>query len=482
MNCDKSIRGFFACNAFVAVLALLLIMLFLFREGVPFFAKYHESRGLYRRAGLEYVEHLRSVEREHAQLSRRLAQTRLDLAAELSGAPDAAARLAVFDAFDNAFADAVEPLRGLADRLAARAVEMREAIAASPDAAPEVSAAAWARAEHPAVAGALEALAARRGRVVEARPRGLSATTDAALDAFACDTARNNTTFAETAEVMAAWDADAPVSALATVSSFFLGGEWRTASFWQDYYGMLPLLTGSLLVCAVALLLAVPAGVAAAVHVSQIAGRRERACIKPAIEFVAAIPSVVLGFFGISILGGTLRDISQSPWLSWVPGFPFSERLNALTAGCLLALVAAPTIFTLAEDALANVPESCKDASRALGASRLQTIGRVVLPAALPGIVSACLLGFGRVIGETMIVLLCAGNRVTIPDFSAGAGVVTQPVHTMTGIIAQEMGEVARGGIHYQALFLVGASLLCLTLAINFAVQRVMRGRSSLPL
>jgi phosphate transport system permease protein len=158
--------------------------------------------------------------------------------------------------------------------------------------------------------------------------------------------------------------------------------------------------------------------------------------------------------------------------LRWIPGFPVAERLNALTAGSLLALVAVPTIFTLAEDALDNVPLACKEASEALGASRLQTVARVLLPAALPGILTAILLGFGRVIGETMIVLLCAGNRIAIPDFSTGPAVVTQPVHTMTGIIAQEMGEVVHGSIHYRALFALGIVLLTLSLLINYIVQK----------
>jgi len=131
-----------------------------------------------------------------------------------------------------------------------------------------------------------------------------------------------------------------------------------------------------------------------------------------------------------------------------------------------------PTIFTLAEDALRNVPRGFKEASYALGANRIQTIARVIIPASLSGIVSAILLGLGRVIGETMVVLLCAGNRIAIPDFNQGAGAVFQPVHTMTGIIAQEMGEVVRGSTHYRALFMVGLVLFTITLGINWLAQR----------
>jgi phosphate transport system permease protein len=184
---------------------------------------------------------------------------------------------------------------------------------------------------------------------------------------------------------------------------------------------------------------------------------------------------VVLGFFGIAVLGQALRALSQVSWLAWVPGFPFVERLNILTAGCLLALIAVPTIFTLAEDAIDNVPRSFKEASLALGATRLQTILRVIAPAALSGIISAVLLGFGRVIGETMVVLLCAGNRIAMPDFTAGLGVLGQPVHTMTGIIAQEMGEVPRDSIHYRALFMVGIVLFFLSLLINYLAQKLVR-------
>src|SRR5690606_30801735 len=215
--------------------------------------------------------------------------------------------------------------------------------------------------------------------------------------------------------------------------------------------------------------------VGGAIYINQLASEREQRLIKPAIEFISAIPSVVLGFFGIAVLGQALRALSQQEWLAWMPGFPIAERLNALTAGILLGLIAVPTIFTLAEDALQNVPRAFKEASYALGANRMQTILKIVLPASLSGIISAVLLGFGRVIGETMVVLLCAGNRIAIPDFSDGVAVVTQPVHTMTGIIAQEMGEVVRGGIHYRALFVVGMTLFFLALLINYIAQRIVQ-------
>jgi phosphate transport system permease protein len=281
--------------------------------------------------------------------------------------------------------------------------------------------------------------------------------------------------FPAVGEKLKAWDYREPVGWLRAFAAFVFGRDWITQSFWQDWYGIVPLLVGSLLVSFTALCLAVPLGIGAAIYVSQIASPREQRLVKPCIEFIAAFPSVVLGFFGIAVLGETLRWLSQQPWLSWMPGFPYSERLNILTAGCLLALIAVPTIFTLAEDALNNVPRSFKEASFALGASRLQTIIRIMVPASLSGIISAVLLGLGRVIGETMVVLLCAGNRIAIPDFTAGLAVVTEPVHTMTGIIAQEMGEVPHASIHYRALFMVGLALFFLSLLINWLAQKIVR-------
>jgi len=170
-----------------------------------------------------------------------------------------------------------------------------------------------------------------------------------------------------------------------------------------------------------------------------------------------------------------VRTATHWKALSWIAGFPISERLTAFTAGCLLALMAVPTIFTLAEDALNSVPRAFKEASYALGASRLQTIFRIIVPAAISGIISAVLLGFGRVIGETMVVLLCAGNRIAIPDFMQGIAGFFEPVHTMTGIVAQEMGEVVRGSIQYRALFMVGLVLFALSLIINWLAQAAVR-------
>ena len=256
------------------------------------------------------------------------------------------------------------------------------------------------------------------------------------------------------------WDPNQEYPLHRAFSGFLLGKDWVTNSARHDWYGVLPLLSGSLLVSLIALTLAIPFGVGSAIYVNQVATTREQSFIKPCIEFISAVPSVLIGFFGIAVLGGMVSFIAD-------------ERLNSLTAGFLLALMTVPTIFTLAEDALNNVPRSLRDASLSLGATRWQTCARVIFPSAITGIISAILLGFGRVIGETMVVLLCAGNRIAIPDFTSGLGVFAQPVHTMTGIIAQEMGEVEFGSIHYRALFMVGITLFLIALLVNFLSQTI---------
>ena len=279
---------------------------------------------------------------------------------------------------------------------------------------------------------------------------------------------------ADTVPAMAAWKNDVPVGLGATIMGFITGRDWITGGEWQDFYGIVPLFTGSLLIAVIALSLAIPLGVGAAIYTNQLAGQREQKFIKPTIEFLQAIPSVVLGFLGIAVLGTILQETSMKDAFSWVPGFPIQQRLNMFTAGCLLGLMAIPTIFTLSEDALNNVPSAFAEASDALGASKLQTIFRVVLPAAISGILAAVLLGLGRVIGETMVVLLVAGNRIEIPDFTEGLGVFFQPAHTLTGIIAQELGEVPFGSVHYRALFVVGMLLFAIVLAINWTAQRLL--------
>jgi phosphate transport system permease protein len=295
------------------------------------------------------------------------------------------------------------------------------------------------------------------------------------LDVFRKGIPAFNAELADTVPALRAWKWNEPISLWAAIRGFITGRDWITGGDWQDFYGILPLFTGSLIISIIALTLAIPLGVSAAIYTNQFAGPRQQRFIKPCIEFLQAIPSVVLGFLGIAVLGTFLFDISQHEAFSMIPGFPIQQRLNMFTAGCLLGLMAIPTIFSLAEDAINNVPSAYAEASDALGASKIQTVFRVTVPAAISGIVAAVLLGFGRVIGETMVVLLVAGNRIQIPDFTDGIGVMFQPAHTLTGIIAQELGEVPFGSVHYRALFVVGILLFAIVLVINWISQRLMQ-------
>ena len=503
LTVDDCIKVFFGGNAVVSVVVLALITYFLFREGAGFFGQNRQNLQVYRQAGLEYVDLVRTQSDDHTALTRYLSDLRLrtlnHYVDEQKLSLDAAnAALAGFDEFAGKFGEAVDPIRGLVSDLTEVAtaiktkfivnedkkVERRQLLAEgrTADAAKvQIVAVEFAaelqplRATLPAYQAANREFSGKLTALLNLLPMLPNAELQQRMARFGALTRDYLATFPVVERSLATWDHTVPVSAGEAASAFLFGRQWLTASFWQDWYGVIPLLVGSLLVSLVALALAVPLGVGAAIYVNQIASTREQKLIKPCIEFISAFPSVVLGFFGIAVLGQLLRTLSQQPWLSWVPGFPYSERLNILTAGCLLALIAVPTIFTLAEDALNNVPRALKEASLALGASRLQTTLKIIVPASLSGIVSAVLLGLGRVIGETMVVLLCAGNRIAIPDFTQGLAFVVEPVHTMTGIIAQEMGEVVRGSIHYRALFMVGLVLFLLSLGINYVAQKIVR-------
>jgi phosphate transport system permease protein len=233
---------------------------------------------------------------------------------------------------------------------------------------------------------------------------------------------------------------------------------WNPTSLQHEQYGIYPLLVGSLLVTFLAILIAVPFGVCAAVYLSEVATPAEREIFKPFVELLAGIPSVVIGFFGLVVLAPLIKSL-----------FHLNTGLTALTGAVLLAIMAIPTIISISEDAIRGVPGSYKQASLALGASRLQTMWRVTVPAALSGIVAAVMLGVGRVIGETMAVMMVTGNAaVTTLNPTAS-------VRTMTATIAAEMGEVPFGSAHYRALFCVGGVLLLLTFGLNLIAQRVLK-------
>jgi len=236
------------------------------------------------------------------------------------------------------------------------------------------------------------------------------------------------------------------------------GSKWIPVSFQKESFGLLPLITGSLLVTALATILTIPFGVGAAVYISELARPAEREFLKPFIEILAGIPSVVIGFFGLVVLVPLIKSV-----------FGLSTGLTALAGAVLLALMAIPTVVSISEDAIRSVPASYKAASLALGASKMQTIWKVTVPAALPGIVAAIMLGIGRVIGETMAVMMVTGNAaiITASPFDS--------VRTMTATIAAEMGEVAFGSIHYRALFCVGIVLLLTTFGLNIIAQKFLK-------
>jgi len=222
-------------------------------------------------------------------------------------------------------------------------------------------------------------------------------------------------------------------------------------------FSLLPLFIGTLKAAFIAMLFAAPLGIGAAIYSSQFASRRTREIIKPIIEMLAGIPSVVLGFFALIILATVVQKL-----------FGLTYRLNAISAGIALGLAVIPIIFTVAEDAMTSVPDSLRDAARALGANPWQVSSTLVLPAALPGIAAGMVLGFGRAIGETMIVLMASGNAAVI------SGSLTDSIRTFSATIAAELAEVVFGSAHYSVLFFIGSLLFVFTFLINFGGDMIL--------
>jgi phosphate transport system permease protein len=229
-----------------------------------------------------------------------------------------------------------------------------------------------------------------------------------------------------------------------------LGTRWYPI---EEYYGLLPLITGSLVVTIGAAAIAVPIGIGSAIYLSEIAPRWAREILKPVIEILAGLPSVVLGFIGITVLSSFLRESLNLP-----------TGLSAVTGSLLLAAISIPTIVSVAEDALDAVPKEYRDGALALGGTRWQTIWTVTLPSARSGVLTATMLGIARSIGETMTVMMVTGNAPVLAD---SWRVFVSPVRTMTATIAAEMGEVATGSPHYHVLFLIGIVLFTISLVIN---------------
>jgi phosphate transport system permease protein len=254
-----------------------------------------------------------------------------------------------------------------------------------------------------------------------------------------------------------------------TLSTLFLPQEYGTPEVplsyvWQPVssvpkYSLLPLFVGTLKVTLVALLFATPIAILAAVFTTEFAPRWLREAVKPVVELLAGIPSVVLGFFALIVFATWLQD-----------AFGLDFRLNALGAGIILGLAVIPIIYTVSEDALQAVPSSVRAAASALGASRWQTASRVCLPAALPGIAAGVILGLGRAVGETMIVLMASGNAaLTTTSF-------TEPVRTLSATIAAELAEVVFGSPHYHVLFFIGTLLFAVTFILNWTGAHFVKG------
>lgn len=240
------------------------------------------------------------------------------------------------------------------------------------------------------------------------------------------------------------------------IPDFLSGKEWFPTSEPAVVLGVLPLILGTLMVSFFAILFALPVGLATAVYMSEVADERIRKILKPIIELLSGIPSVVFGFFGLIVIVPMIHDLFN---------LPVGE--TALAGSIVLAIMALPTIITVSEDALRNTPRSMREASLALGANKWQTIYRVVIPYSMSGISAAAILGIGRAIGETMAVLMVTGNAAVMPHS------LLQPVRTIPATIAAELGEAPSGGVHYKALFALGCILFILTVLINLWVESV---------
>jgi len=506
---DDVIKYFFGANAWISIVVLGLIMLSLYGQSVGlnpvsgFFGQNYRNLLVYRQAGLEFVD---IIKKETAGISQlddelnvvRLAELKKLLAegkrqgkSEDQSLTDANAALAPYDDYTTRLGALSGELDGIVSTLGDTVTATKEAIkevedrklekqlylrSHKQDLADKVT---WQEVDLatavqplkdalPSIREANTKLSAGLEDFIHQPPPVLDSGMKSRLAGFENQVRALVVAIPGYQNQLETWSPDKPLPWYAGIVDFFFNTNWLTASAWQNYYGIVPLLVGSTLISFVALAIAVPLGVGAGIYINQIATPWEQHIVKPAIEFISAIPSVVLGFFGVAVLGESLRQLSRWGFLP-----EFDQRLNIMTAGILLAFMAVPTIFTLTEDAINNVPRAFKEASYALGANRLQTIWRIILPASLSGVISAVLLGFGRVIGETMVVLLCAGNRIAIPPMSDGLMILFQPVHTMTGIIAQELGEAENGSIEWRALFMVGLLLFIISLFINFFAQRM---------
>ena len=264
---------------------------------------------------------------------------------------------------------------------------------------------------------------------------------------------------------------------------FFTSTRWIPApgAGNEESFGALAMIVGTFSVTAIALIIAVPVGLGAAVYISEFAHGKVKETLKILIELLAAIPSIVWGFIGLMVIGPIVQSVfSATPGSAW-SNIMLTLRLasgetgatqgtNLLTGGIMLALMSVPLIVSLSEDALRAVPDSFREAALALGANKWETVRRVLFPAARNGLLASCMLGMGRAVGETMAVLLATGHSNRIPL------ALTDPVRTMTATIAAEMGEAVHGDSHYGVLFILGIVLFVITCSINVAADLIVKG------
>lgn len=246
-----------------------------------------------------------------------------------------------------------------------------------------------------------------------------------------------------------------PIFRVVPVTDFLFGNLWYPTSDPPEF-GIFPLIVASLAVTALSSAIAIPLGVMTAIYLAEIASRRTRNLFKPIVELLAALPSVVIGFFGMVVVAPFLQET-----------FDLATGLNLFNAAVMLAFMSVPTICSVSEDAISSVPRELKEASLALGATHFETIARVVMPASLSGISTAVMLGMSRAIGETMVVLMVAGGAAIIPNS------IFAPIRPMPSSIAAEMAEAAFRGNHYRALFAIGIVLFLFTLLFNLIASHV---------
>ncbi|MEK6873834.1 MAG: phosphate ABC transporter permease subunit PstC [Nanoarchaeota archaeon] len=245
-----------------------------------------------------------------------------------------------------------------------------------------------------------------------------------------------------------------------SLKEFFLGKEWNPSSYSGPKWGILGLIMSTLMIVIGSLIISVPLGIASAIYIAEIAPKKSKEIIKPTIEMLAGVPSVVLGLIGLLVVAPLIAKI-----------FNLSSGLNALTSSIIVSIMALPTIISISEDVITSLPKDFKEASLSLGATKWQTIKMVIIPASLSGLIAAVMLGLGRIVGETMAVLMVAGNSIAFPNS------FFDPIRPITANIAIEIKEVVKGSLHYEALFAMGLVLFCITFIVNLISDSIIKKR-----